>query len=63
MDFLGKPTSYWIELQATVESQGFDRLILQNASLRAKVSFYEARLKEMIDFMDFQNGQDKPEAK
>lgn len=48
--FMGKPPSYWIELQVQAESLKAVTLIEEIAILRSKVSFYEARLDQMNEF-------------
>lgn len=45
--FMGKPMSYWIELNTQAELKGVDGYIQENALLRAKVSFYESRIEQM----------------
>lgn len=44
----GKPMSYWLELETRVPEQvNVEGLINEIVTLRGKVSFYEARIKEM----------------
>jgi len=50
MLFLGKPVSYWEELDRQAQPLNCDRLIHEIAELRAKVSFYESRITEMSNF-------------
>ncbi len=45
--FMGKPMSYWIELNTQAEIKGVEEYIKENALLRAKVSFYESRIEQM----------------
>ena len=48
--FLGHPVIYWIELERRAKTEGglsTPRLLDEIAALRAKVSFYESRIKEM----------------
>jgi len=49
--FLGKPITYWLELNRKMEDLQLDKLIMEMATLRAKVSFYESRINEMEKFM------------
>jgi hypothetical protein len=51
MEFLGKDPRYWAELQAKAEDLNCDKLIEEIATLRAKTSFYEARINELSQFM------------
>jgi len=50
MIFLGKPMTYWMELDKEVTIRGVTELYREIASLRAKVSFYESRLDEIASF-------------
>lgn len=51
MIYLGKPAEYWLELQKQADLIGVSHLISELATLRAKLSFYEARINEMNSFM------------
>jgi hypothetical protein len=48
--FLGEPVDYWMELQRHAEDLQVTKLLAEIASLRARVSFYEARIAEMERF-------------
>lgn len=52
--FLGEPPSYWLELKRQLELQegslDIKHLIRSNAVLLAKVSYYEARVKDMLRY-------------
>ena len=48
--FLGQPVKYWVELQSKAEELGAVNWLREIATLRAKVSFYESRINEMISF-------------
>ena len=50
--FLGEELSYWIELKKTVQEnyKDNDSLIRENGKLRAKVSYYETKLNEMLRY-------------
>ena len=52
--FLGKPSSYWIELESrAVDSKPENANYLQEISdLRGKISFYESRIKECAQFLE-----------
>jgi hypothetical protein len=50
--FMGKPLNYWVELQNKADELNVSDLILDNAMMRAKVSFYEAKLNSMFSYMD-----------
>ena len=50
-EFMGREFSYWVELQRNVDADK-EELLVENARLRAKVSFYEDRLKSMTEFMN-----------
>lgn len=52
-EFMGKPVSYWAELDREVKKLNLESLLKENASLRARVSFYEDKLKEMEQFRNF----------
>ncbi len=49
--FLGKPISYWIELQRLTEDNAepvrLGDVLVENYKLRAKVHFYESRISEL----------------
>ena len=49
--FLGRSVEYWRELDNRAMEFDVTKLIEENAKLRAKVSFYEARLGEIAQFM------------
>jgi len=49
--FLGKPFSYWIEVQHQIERERAVDFIEEIAYLRAKVSYYEKRIHDMGVFM------------
>jgi hypothetical protein len=49
--FLGKPFSYWFEVQNQLESERKVDFLEEIAYLRAKVSFYEKRIHDMSIFM------------
>lgn len=51
MLFMGKEPSYWVELQRKAEELNCEKLIEEVATLRAKTSFYEARINELSHFM------------
>ena len=57
-NFLGKPLEYWYELQDQVALHGKEsaispeRLLGEMAGMRARLSFYEKRIKEMASFME-----------
>lgn len=48
--FLGQEIKYWVELQKKAEELGVVDWLKEIAELRAKVGFYESRIKEMDDF-------------
>lgn len=51
--YMGHDGKYWSELQKHVELMGgikVEKLINDNAKLRAKVSFYESRIEDMVSF-------------
>jgi len=48
--FLGEPASYWLELRQHAEEMNLTDLMRENARLRSKCSFYESRLKQMLDY-------------
>jgi len=48
---MGENVSYWMEAKRQIETIEADHLFREIAKLRAKVSFYENRLKELNDFM------------
>jgi len=53
---LGHPIGFWLELRRMYEenlgrSLGSERLILEIADLRKRVSFYESRISEMAEIM------------
>ena len=48
--FLGEDIKYWLTLKSKAEELGVADLIREIAGLRAKVSYYEARLDEMNRF-------------
>jgi len=55
MDIYGKPLKYWLELEYrakenTANWMRTENLIIEIATLRAKVSFYEDRLEQMVEF-------------
>jgi hypothetical protein len=50
-EFMGREFIYWAELQRNVDTDK-EELLVENARLRTKVSFYEDRLKSMTEFMD-----------
>ncbi len=55
--FFGRSFDYWIELQNTMQS-GFadgEKIIAENARLRAKVNFYEQQAKEAAQFLAVTN--------
>lgn len=57
--FLGETIQYWIEVKQRIETDhGFraSELISEIAELRAKVSFYESRIKELTGFMQSRSG-------
>jgi len=49
MTILGKTIEYWSELQSHV-GKTEEELLSEIAGLRAKVSFYEDRIKQMARF-------------
>lgn len=50
--FLGHEISYWQELKRHAEETGIVELIQEIAALRARVSFYEARIGQMVRFRE-----------
>ena len=48
--FLGETIEFWIELKNTSDISDTTGLINEIASLRARVSFYEDRIKDMERF-------------
>lgn len=50
-DFLGKPLSYWIEIDKDLKDKDTSQLINEVCTLRAKVSYYESRINELSEFM------------
>ena len=51
IQFMGKPIGYWLELQERAEELGAVDLLAEVAELRAKISYYESRIRQMSDFM------------
>jgi hypothetical protein len=53
-EFLGRPLSYWMHLKKTIESHPggleLSDLIQENASLRAKVSYYESLIERANNY-------------
>jgi hypothetical protein len=45
--FLGKPVSYWVELQARADADGVTDLLRDLADAHAKVYYYESMLDRM----------------
>lgn len=56
MMFLGHEVRYWIELDTTAKANNWDKLIDENAKLRAKVSKYESLLDEASKYRAAVNG-------
>jgi hypothetical protein len=50
--FLGEQIDFWIELKNTADASNTTLLIKEIASLRARVSFYEDRVKDMGRFRE-----------
>lgn len=48
--FLGKPISYWVELDSRAKELNYEKLILDIIKLSAKVNFYESKLLEVNNF-------------
>lgn len=50
--FLGEPLSYWVELKRLVTEvpPEVNDLIRENASLRAKVTYYEDKIRQMSNY-------------
>lgn len=48
--YLGHDVKYWLELEKRVLTLGVMNYLEEIAILRAKVSFYESRIKEMDEF-------------
>ena len=48
--FLGEDVSFWYELRQKAETLGSVDTIRDNARLRAKVSHYEQKIREMVSF-------------
>lgn len=53
--FLGKPVSYWIELQKQVDRLNATKLIEQLAVANAKVHQYEQAIDELNEFRKITN--------
>ena len=57
----GKPIAYWCELERLGKKAAdlnAEHLILEIADLRAKVNFYESRIKEMNVIMERKGDND-----
>lgn len=50
--YLGHGINFWLELKAKAEKLDVIKWLEEIAVLRAKVSFYERRIKEMEDFRE-----------
>ena len=50
--YLGHDIKYWSELESKAQELGAVKWLEEIADLRAKVSFYESRIKEMNSFKD-----------
>lgn len=51
--FMGKPLEYWLALHVQVQERGLDEdLIVENAKLRAIVSFYEDQIRKMTEYRE-----------
>jgi hypothetical protein len=59
-EFMGKPLSYWVELQKKAETLNATDLITDIAKLSAKVRYYEEKLDEMIKFKTITNSLKVP---
>lgn len=53
---MGMPYEYWRELHIQAEKEDAVDLYHEIASLRARVSFYEDRIKQLNYFMESMNG-------
>ena len=54
MEILGEPIEYWIKLKEDLRKAGpsAERFFKETLTLRAKISFYESRIKEMVKMME-----------
>lgn len=50
--FMGQSIAYWVELHKKARILNVVKWLEEIAELRAKVSFYESRIKEMTNFME-----------
>lgn len=50
--YRGKTFAYWEELERQSADLSVQKLIGELATLRAKTSFYEARISELSQFME-----------
>ncbi len=48
--YLGHTAEYWLELEKKAKTLDVTEWLQEIATLRAKVSFYESRLKAINDF-------------
>lgn len=60
--FLGKPVELWIELDKKVsmleDGELVQKLMLENRQLRAELSFYKARIREIVLFEKTSSDED-----
>ena len=63
MEFMGHDFAYWAELQRDLEllkgGQALEDLIQQNATLRAKVGYYEQQIDRLIAYREAVGHQPK----
>lgn len=50
LKYMGHDINYWLELQKKADTLDVVKWLEEVAELRAKVSFYESRIKEMSEF-------------
>ena len=58
--YYGKPIAYWLELERLGKKAAdlnAEHLIREIADLRAKVNFYESRIREMNVIMERKGGE------
>ena len=45
--FMGKPVSYWIELDSHARKAGIEKVVFENAKLRKRINILEKRWKAL----------------